>query len=96
MSAFINAECITGNSRRVALDPQVYEIIGGPVNASYNTLAARMFGLSYPEYCRMARDKFNGVIHGRQGGYITVTFQDPKDCDAIVKELNKRWKAWAK
>lgn len=97
MKAFINAESVTGATRRrIALNPEVYDIIGGPINSTYNLLAARMFGLSYPAYCRMARDKFNGTVHGRNGGYITVTFDNSKDCDALVKELNKRWDAWAK
>ena len=91
MNAFVNAETVTSaTERRIALNPDIYDIIGTPITTSYNLLPARLLGLSYADYCRLTRDKFNGTLHGRNGGYITITFKNSKDCDALVRLLNKR------
>lgn len=97
MNAFVNAETVSSaTERRIALSPDIYDIIGTPITTSYNLLPARLLGLSYADYCRLARDKFNGTLHGRNGGYITITFKNSKDCDALVRLLNKHWVNWAK
>ena len=97
MGAFVNAETINGvNIRRVALDPSVYGLINTPIPTSYNILMPRLFNLSYADFCRMARDKYNATLQGRNGGYIIFYFKNSKDCDKLVNDLNKRWILWQK
>ena len=60
-------------------------------NGSWNVLPARILGLSYAEYLRYARDKYNGVIYGKGHKYPIVKFKDKNDCIALCKELLLRW-----
>ena len=89
MKAFENAETIlSATDRRVAFTRQ--DLIGRKEEGSYNVIAARLFGLSYPEYLRYVRENYNGVIMGK-GGYSYIIFKNSSDCDKLVKELNRRW-----
>ena len=91
MKAFENAESLfSANDRRIAFT--AHNIIGPRENGegSYNVIAARLFGLSYPNFLRFAREYYNGTIIGKNG-YSYVIFKNSRDCDRIVKELNERW-----
>lgn len=91
MKAFINTEGITtSQTRRVAFNDIVYQELK-ITKGSYNVLMARLFGLSYANFLRMCRDMYGADLHGKQGGYITMTFKDTKNCDRLIKELNRRW-----
>lgn len=89
MKAFENAESLLdANTRRIAFNG--HGLIGNIEKGSYNVIAARLFGLSYPNFLRFAREYYNGTIVGKQG-YSYITFKNNSDCDRIVKELNSRW-----
>ena len=91
MKAFENAESLfSANDRRIAFT--AHDFIGPREDGqgSYNVIAARLFGLSYPNFLRFARQYYNGTIIGKDG-YSYVIFKNSRDCDRIVKELNERW-----
>ena len=56
---------------------------------SYNVLKARLFGLEYAEFLRMARDNYSATLIG-QTGYIIEKFKDRNDASKLCVELNKR------
>ena len=56
---------------------------------SYNVLKARLFGLEYAEFLRMARDNYSATLIG-QTGYIIEKFQDRNNASKLCIELNKR------
>jgi hypothetical protein len=58
---------------------------------SYNVLAARILGISYAEFLRYARDKYNGIISGKGHKYPIVKFNSLADCNSICKELTIKW-----
>ena len=56
---------------------------------SYNVLKARLFGLEYAEFLRMARDNYSATLIG-QTGYIIEKFKDRSNASKLCIELNKR------
>ena len=58
---------------------------------SYNILPARILGISYAEFLRYARDKYNGTIYGKGHKYPVVKFNSEADCNLLCKELLLRW-----
>ena len=56
---------------------------------SYNVLKARLFGLEYAEFLRMARDNYSATLIG-QTGYIIEKFKDRNNASKLCVELNKR------
>lgn len=71
--------------RLMSLDPLPFLFPRG----SYNVLKARLFGLEYAEFLRMARDNYSATLIG-QTGYIIEKFQDRNDASKLCVELNKR------
>ena len=69
-----------------ALEKIPFERIG-----SWNVLPARILGISYPEYLRYARDKYNGTLYGKGQKYPIVKFDNQEDCRLLCKELLLRW-----
>lgn len=59
-------------------------------NGSYNVIMARFIGLSYPDYLRYCRDKYNAILRGR-AGYTYCVYKNKKDCQAVCDELNRQW-----
>lgn len=60
------------------------------INCSYQLVAARLFGFSYPDYLRYGRSK-GGKIQGNSGFGLLV-FEKLLDCKDFCKELNVEWK----
>lgn len=90
MKAFENTESLISADIRVIAFTR-HDLIGKlKAPGTFNAIAARLFGLSYPNYLRFMRDNYNGTIIGRQG-YSYITFKNSSDCDRAVKELNRRW-----
>ncbi len=68
------------------------EDLNGLVNkGSYNVLGARLLNLSYPEYLRMCRDKYDGEIKGKQG-YSYVLFKDKSKLNELLNILETSYK----
>ena len=63
----------------------------GPVNASFNTLAARLLCMDYPSFLRMIRQDYGAELHGKTGKYISYSFTNKTKANELAKELNKRW-----
>lgn len=92
MIAFHITDSVLNQGHKIiTIDEKVYQIIGTDIKTTYNVLMARLFGLNYAEWCRLARDKYHGTLHGKDQGYITITFADEKDARECQRELNKRW-----
>ena len=71
--------------RITSLDPLPFRYPRG----SYNVLKARLFGLEYAEFLRMARDNYSATLIG-QTGYIVEKFKNRNDANKLCIELNKR------
>lgn len=57
---------------------------------SFAVFEARLFGLSYVNFCKMCRDIYNAEIRGKNSTYMSFYF--PKeDADKLVRELNIRY-----
>ena len=88
--AFRNCESVISANIRV-VNFFGHDYIGGiEAGASFNVIMARLFNLSYPDFLRMCRDTYGAVLKGKKG-FTYIMFYDTKKCDALVKELNKRW-----
>lgn len=61
------------------------------ISGSWNVLPARILGISYADYLRYARDKYNGTLYGKNHKYPIVKFKNENDCKALCKELLLRW-----
>ena len=69
-----------------ALSDYLYKI-----NGSYNVLAARLFGLTYAQYCRFCRDKSGATIVGKNHKYPIPYFNSEEKAVEIANILNKRF-----
>lgn len=88
--AFRNCESIISADIRV-IHFFGHDYIGGIAGgASFNVIMARLFNLSYPDFLRMCRDKYGATLKGKRG-FTYPVFHNTKNCDALVRELNKRW-----
>lgn len=88
--AFVNAECLVGTARRVGTLFEMWDDMPGLYLTNYNAIDARLFGLSYPDYLKFCVKNYNGRIEGKKC-FPIVKFDNPKDCDRLVAELNRRW-----
>lgn len=79
----------------IGLNDDLYEEIHKKIDTttigSYNILPARILGLTYAEFLRYARDKYNGIIIGKEYKYPKVVFNSEQDCNLLCKELLLRW-----
>ena len=51
---------------------------------------ARVLGLEFPDYLRMARDEYNATIYGKKG-YPYIQFDSKEDAQKLCKLLNLYW-----
>lgn len=58
---------------------------------SYNVIAARVCGMTFPDYLRFVREKYNATLRGREG-YTHYYFKNRQDCAHLVNDLNRIWK----
>ena len=63
----------------------------GPINVSFNTLAARLMGLDYVSFLKMIRQTYSAELHGKNKKYISYSFTDKSKANELKEELNKRW-----
>jgi hypothetical protein len=64
-----------------------------PIKTTWNVLYARIFGLSFPDFLRMARDVYGATLVGKTGlPYFYFTYK--QDCDRLVKDLTNRFTMW--
>lgn len=59
-------------------------------DGSYNVFNARIMGLTYSSYLRMARDNFNGEIRGKGHKYPSIRFTNKEDAKKLAEILDKR------
>lgn len=60
---------------------------------SYNLIVARVMGLHYADYLRMARDELGADIIGKGHRYPVALYPKTKEVDQFLKLLNKRAEA---
>lgn len=90
MKAFKVTETCTENEYMVGLDDYIYQLIGKQ-SGSFNIVAARILGFSYPDYLRYVRQNHNATLKGKEG-YSYAIYKDRKDCVAVVTLLNDVWR----
>lgn len=59
---------------------------------SFNIIAARVMGISYPQYLRMCRDCFGAEIIGKGSMYPVPYFSFTKESIELLNQLNARAK----
>lgn len=57
---------------------------------SFSVIAARLFGLSYPDYLRMCRDCFGAEIIGKGSFYPVAYFKRSEGLTMLLEQLNAR------
>lgn len=58
---------------------------------SYSILAARIMGLSYAQYLKFCRDRFEAKLYGKEQRYIIALFKKEQG-EKLVTLLNQRTK----
>lgn len=79
------------NHKKINIDKSVYDYIGGGITGSFNILFARIWGLSYPDFLRYVRDKYNATLHGKNRGYITFSFDSYAKAQVFQLDTCIRW-----
>lgn len=59
-------------------------------DSSYSVYQARIMGLTYASYLRMARDKFGAELRGKGHKYVSFHFQERKEAERLARILDKR------
>jgi len=77
---------------KIYINEKVHSKINTSIDGSYKVLFARLLGLEYHDFCRFVRSKYNANLHGRQGGYITFTFEKKEEANKFKDNVEKRWK----
>ena len=90
MRAFTVSETCNEGEYMVKLTDEMFSLMGCQ-SGSFNIVAARILGFSYPDYLRYVRDNHNATLKGKQG-YSYAIYKDRKDCVAVVTLLNDAWK----
>lgn len=78
--------------KKYVIYPNIDAMPLGKTFGSYGVIAARLFGMSYPDYLRMCRDVFGAELVGKNKLYVAVTFSNQNDADRLCKELDIRAK----
>jgi hypothetical protein len=81
------------NKFTIIITEVVTSYINTSITGSYKVLCARLFGLEYHDYLRMARDIYGAQLHGKQFQYLNYSFENKTDAVKLMNELNKRWSA---
>lgn len=66
------------------------KFFGGEASGSYHIIGARILGLTYANYLRYLRDKFDAELRGREG-YSYPVFKSKESCKRAVNHLNDIW-----
>ena len=90
MRAFMASETCSEGEYTVKLTDEMFSLMGCQLG-SFNVVAARILGFSYPDYLRYVRDNHNATLKGKQG-YSYAVYKDRKDCVAVVTLLNDTWR----
>lgn len=90
MRAFKVGEACNEGEYMVRLEDSIYELMGKQ-SGSFNIVAARILGFSYPDYLRYVRQNHHATLKGK-GGYSYAVYKDRKDCVAVVTLLNDVWR----
>lgn len=94
MNIFKVSEAMDSNTYMVGIEDTFYNIIlPYRQKGSYNVIAARVLGFSYPDYLRYVRDNYNALLKGKEG-YSYAYYKNKEDCHRIVVELNKMWELY--
>lgn len=59
-------------------------------DGSYNVYHARIMGLTYASYLRMARDVYGAGLRGKGHKYPTVYFNSRAEAEKLAKVLDER------
>ena len=59
-------------------------------DGSYNVFNARIMGLTYASYLRMARDLYGAELRGKGHKYPSAYFKNKVDGEKLAKVLDKR------
>lgn len=77
--------------------PDIQEIIFNeinyPISGSYILFFPRLFNLSYADFMRMVRDRYNATLKGKSS-YMTFIFKNKQDCNVFIDDCEKRFLKW--
>lgn len=90
MRAFKVEETCNEGEYMVRLTDEMFSLMGCQ-SGSFNIVAARILGFSYPDYLRYVRQNHNAILKGKDG-YSYAIYKDRKDCVAVVTLLNDAWR----
>lgn len=90
---YISTLEIVNNTYIPDINNIVFNIINYPIKSSYVLFFPRLFNLSYADFLRMVRDRYNATLQGKTS-YMVFYFTNKKDCDLFVNDCNKRFDNW--
>lgn len=70
-----------------------FELFGDKLQTtqgSYGILAARLLGLDYPSYVRLAASNYGATVVGKNSLYPTFYYSNLAKAKSLAAELNKR------
>jgi hypothetical protein len=67
----------------------VFAVDVPPISSSYNVVAARLLGFTFPDYLRYCKSR-GAELRGKQG-YTYAIWKNKTMAESLVKELNKIW-----
>lgn len=80
-------ESATAGEYMVIFD--VFAVDVPPISSSYNVVAARLLGFTFPDYLRYCKSR-GAELRGKQG-YTHAIWKNKAMAESLVKELNKIW-----
>lgn len=90
MNAFTVRETCDLKNWMIGLSEEFHEKCPNLIcKGSYGVLAARLLGLTYPDYLRYCASN-GGTLKGKMGFPITY-FKNKKDAEKICKQINIEW-----
>ena len=79
-----------GNKFLLKCNPEAIPAFEGRIHGAPTVLAARLLGLSFPQYLRYCRDVIGAEVIGRNKLYPIIYFEKNPAAMQLVKLLNSR------
>ena len=79
-----------GNKFLLKCNPEAIPAFDGRIYGAPTVLAARLLGLSFPQYLRYCRDVIGAEVIGRKKLYPVIYFEKNPAAMQLVKLLNSR------
>lgn len=90
---FVDKHMYYKGQYKININLEIYNKMcaAGPIDTSFNILAARLIGMDYPTFLKYIRQEYGAELHGKKGKYISYSFPSKSKANELIKLLNIRW-----